>query len=111
MCHFCNCTVCAQAAAAAAGGTLLGGVQQQELQIEAKLSFYALMQEAYDPEGQESKPAKQLAKAPAMRYVKQVCRHGLRLGFVLRTLIAVVRLRLSRRIDCSSRRHALQGVI
>jgi hypothetical protein len=87
--------MCAQAAAAAAGAPSLGGVQQQELQIEAKLSFYALMKEAYDPEGQESKPAKQLAKAPAVRYVKQVCRHGLRHGFVLHPFTSAVRLQLS----------------
>lgn len=50
----------------------MSGVQQQELQIEAKLSFYALMREAYDPDGQEGKNPKMLAKQPALRYVKQV---------------------------------------
>ena len=53
------------------GPAKLGGLQAQELQVEAKLSLYGAMKELYDRE-QQGKSVKQLARKPAMSYVKQV---------------------------------------
>jgi hypothetical protein len=65
----------AGAAAAAAGEAAaspgLDGLQQQDLQIEARLHFYDLMKEQYDTDN-EGKSVKQLAKKPALTHVKQV---------------------------------------
>lgn len=62
------------ATADAAAAPLLGGMQQEELKLQAKLHFCELLKGVYDSSVEPQGPSVQnLARKPKLQIVKQVC--------------------------------------